>query len=246
MSFSAAVADPHDLARFGTTRLLERLGGRVMTADGAESDVPTLPDLLDLLSAGELDLLVTDISPPEAGSSEAASSRADGLRLLRRARAEGLLGPGAAAEALVLTTEDSRGAVREAFRLGAAGYALKSDPIEEIEAAAQAVLRGERVLSEALPGYWRDEAVAARSAAGSSTEPARMEEGAGGEGESALSDREREVLRLTAKGLTRKEVGRTLSISPRAVKTCRQTVQEKLCLGDRVEMVRYAARSGLL
>jgi len=245
MSFSAAVADPHDLSRFGTTRLLECLGGRVMTPDGAESDVLTLPDLLDLLSAGELDLVVTDISLPETGSSEDASSGADGLRLLRRARAEGLLGPGAAAEALVLTAEDSRGAVREAFRLGAAGYALKSDPIEEIEAAVQAVLRGERVLSETLPEYWRDEAVAARSDAGSSTEPARME-AAGGEGESPLSDREREVLRLTAKGLTRKEVGRTLSISPRAVETCRQTVQEKLSLGDRVEMVRYAARSGLL
>lgn len=245
MSFSAAVADPHDLSRFGTTRLLECLGGRVMTPDGAESDVLTLPDLLDLLSAGELDLVVTDISLPETGSSEDASSRADGLRLLRRARAKGLLGPGAAAEALVLTAEDSRGAVREAFRLGAAGYALKSDPIEEIEAAVQAVLRGERVLSEALPEYWRDEAVAARSDAGSSTEPARME-AAGGEGESPLSDQEREVLRLTAKGLNRKEVGRTLSISPRAVETCRQTVQEKLCLGDRVEMVRYAARSGLL
>ncbi len=245
MSFSAAVADPHDLARFGTTRLLERLGGRVMTADGDESDVLTLPDLLDLLSAGELDLLVTDISLAETDSPEAASSRADGPRLLRRARAEGLLGPGAKAEALVLTAEDSRGAVREAFRLGAAGYVLKSDPIEEIEAAVKAVLRGERVLSQALPEYWRDEAVAARSATDSSTEPARME-GAGTDGESALSDREREVLRLTAKGLTRKQVGRTLSISPSAVETCRQTVQEKLCLGDRVDMVRYAARSGLL
>jgi DNA-binding CsgD family transcriptional regulator len=61
-----------------------------------------------------------------------------------------------------------------------------------------------------------------------------------------LSGREREILRLTAQGLTKKEVGRTLSISYRTVEKCRQTVQEKLHLGDRVEMVRYAARNGLL
>ena len=70
--------------------------------------------------------------------------------------------------------------------------------------------------------------------------------GTGADATSALSGREREILRLTAQGLTKKEVGRTLSISYRTVEKCRQTVQEKLHLGDRVEMVRYAARNGLL
>jgi two-component system response regulator NreC len=238
MSFSAAVADPHDLARLGTTRLLERLGGQVIT--GEEGDPLPPADLLDLLSAGELDLVVADIATPEGRASEAR-----GGQLLRQARAEGLLGPGAATHVLILTREDGEDAVREAFRLGATGYALKSDPIEEIEAATTAVLRGERHLSNSVPRHWMEEPVVAGAAAASSADPADVESlDAGDVG--ALSDREREVLRLTAQGLTRKEVGRTLSISPQAAERCRQNVQEKLSLGGQVEMVRYAARSGLL
>lgn len=237
MSFSAAVADPHGLSRLGTTRLLEGLGGRVITGEEDGADIPVL---FDLLSAGEVDLLITEIS-----TTKTSSSRATGPQLLRRARAEGLLGPGAAADALVLTAEEGEGTVREAFRLGAAGYALKSDPIREIEAAVKAVLRGERFLSEALPERWAEEAVAANVATTASARPARAD-GAGEEAISVLGNREREVLRLTAQGLTKKEIGRTLSISYRTVEKCRQTVQEKLRLGDRIEMVRYAARSGLL
>ena len=243
MSFSAAVADPHDLARLGTTRLLERMGGQVITGEGGDPLPPA--DLLDLLSVGELDLVVVDIASPEGRASEAR-----GGQLLRRARAEGLLGPGAATHVLILTREDGEDAVREAFRLGATGYALKSDPIEEIEAATTAVLQGETHISEALPRPWMEEAVMAGASTDSSGRSVPAEEtpaeetGTGATG--ALSDREREVLRLTAQGLTKKEVGRTLSISPQAAERCRQNVQEKLSLGGRVEMVRYAARSGLL
>jgi len=238
MSFSAAVAAPHDLARLGITHLLEGLGGQVITGEGGDS--PPEVGLLDLLSAGELDLLITDIAAPEGRSFETG-----GPQLLRRVRAEGLLGPGAGTAVLVLTTEDGEGTVREAFRLGATGYALKSDPIEEIEAAAKAVLRGERHISEALPRHWMDEAAVAESSTDSSAQPAPA-----GETDApltgTLSDREREVLRLTAQGLTKKEVGRTLSISYRTVEKCRRSIREKLCLGGQVEMVRYAARSGLL
>jgi DNA-binding NarL/FixJ family response regulator len=236
MSFSAAVADPHDLARLGTTHLLKRLGGHVITDD--EDGVPPPDALLDRLSAGTLDLLVIDSAAPEG-----PSPKAGGTQLLRRARADGHLGPSAAADALVLTREDDEDAVREAFRLGATGYALKSDPIDEIEAAVTTVLRGERHLSETLPERWMDEAVVA--GADLSAQPASAE-AAGTDETEALSDREREVLRLTAQGLTKREVGRSLSISYRAVETCRRNIQEKLCLGDQVEMVRYAARSGLL
>lgn len=238
MSFSAAVADPHDLARLGTTRLLERLGGRVVTGEGGAPLPPA--DLLDRLSAGKLDLVVTDVAAPEARAAEAR-----GRPLLRRARADGLLGPAAAADALVLTREDGEDAVREAFRLGATGYALKTDPIDEIEATVTAVLRGETRISEALPRPWMDEPVVAGPSTESSGRPAPAD-GTSAGATGALSDREREVLRLTAQGLTKKEVGRTLSIGPQAVETCRQNVQEKLCLGDQVEMVQYAARSGLL
>ncbi len=135
MLFTATVADPHDITRCGTKHLIEDLGGRVVSGgnDG--------PDWLRLLSTYEPDLLVTEMSL--AGMS--------GLELLRRARAEGLLNTGSSTAVLVLTTEQNDQWVRGAFRLGVAGYMLKSDPLGDIEAAVQAVLRGRRCLSEALP-----------------------------------------------------------------------------------------------
>lgn len=195
---------------------------------GDDGDTRSLASRLDEVSAGTPDLLVTELCAPGE----------DGPRLLRRAREKGLLRPGAETAVLVLTHETDEEAVRTAFRLGARGFALKSDPIDEIEAAVEATLRGERVLSESLPRAWMQEAAVAAAGTDAPVGPA--------EDADPLSEQEREVLRLTAQGLTKKEVGRALSISPRAAEKCRRTVQEKLSLGDQVEMVRYAARSGLL
>lgn len=135
MLFTATVADPHDITRCGTRHLIEDLGGRVVSVGNDD------PDWLRLLSSYEPDLLVTEMS----------LSGMSGLELLRRARAEGHLDGGSPTPVLVLTTEQKAQWVRGAFRLGAAGYMLKSDPLGDIEAAVQAVLQGRQCLSEALP-----------------------------------------------------------------------------------------------
>jgi DNA-binding NarL/FixJ family response regulator len=135
MLFTATVADPHDITRCGTKHLIEDLGGRVVSEGNDDPDWPRL------LSTCEPDLFVTEMS----------LSGMSGLELLRRARAEGLLDTGSAPAVLVLTTEQTDQWVRRAFRLGVAGYMLKSDPLGDIEAAVQAVLRGHQCISEALP-----------------------------------------------------------------------------------------------
>jgi DNA-binding NarL/FixJ family response regulator len=212
MEFTATVADPHDITRCGTKHLIRDLGGRVIP--GGDD----CADWLRLLSTHEPDLLVTETS----------LTGMSGLELLRRAQTEGLLGTAGPTDALVLTTEQGDRWVREAFRLGAAGYVLKSDPLEDIEAAVRAILRGRPCLSEALPAELAD---------------ASVPEGA--DLLDRLTEEERQVLWLTARGLTDQDIGATLSMGQRAVEEHRRAIRSKLRLNDRVEMVRYAARQGL-
>jgi len=63
---------------------------------------------------------------------------------------------------------------------------------------------------------------------------------------SLLSEREREILRLTAVGFTSREIGEQLALSPKTVETYRQRAMEKLNLEHRSEVVRFALRAGLL
>ena len=61
-----------------------------------------------------------------------------------------------------------------------------------------------------------------------------------------LSDRERQILLLAAMGHTNREIARSLRLSPQTVHYHRANVMEKLGLHDRVELLRYSVRRGLL
>ncbi|MGN6032261.1 MAG: response regulator transcription factor, partial [Thermomicrobiales bacterium] len=61
-----------------------------------------------------------------------------------------------------------------------------------------------------------------------------------------LSDREREVVKLTAEGNTAQQAADVLSLSPKTVETYRHRAMQKLGLTNRAELVRYALRAGLL
>jgi two-component system response regulator NreC len=61
-----------------------------------------------------------------------------------------------------------------------------------------------------------------------------------------LSDREREVVKLTAEGYTAQQGGELLSLSPKTIETYRHRAMQKLGLTNRAELVRYALRAGLL
>ncbi len=120
----------------------------------------------------------------------------------------------------------------EAFREGASAYVLKQDPIANLVEAIDAALEGERWLTPSL-------SYAALETAGrlfdSIADPRR-----------GLSDREHEILRLTASGLTSREMGEQLGISRRTVETHRANLQVKLKLSTYRDLVRYAMRIGLI
>ncbi len=131
---------------------------------------------------------------------------------------------------LVLSMQDDPHYVREAFAAGASGYVLKEAADVELIQAIREVARGGRYVHPEL---------GARLIAAEAAEERRAEE-------DPLSEREREVLRLLALGYTNQEIGKQLFISVRTAETHRAHVMQKLRLGSRAELVRYALANGLL
>jgi DNA-binding NarL/FixJ family response regulator len=131
---------------------------------------------------------------------------------------------------LVLSMQDDPHYVREAFDAGASGYVLKEAADTEVVGAIRSVAAGERYVHPAL---------GARLVAADAEERRRAED-------DPLSEREREVLRLLALGHTNQEIAKLLYISVRTAETHRAHIMQKLRLGSRAELVRYALSEGLL
>ena len=152
----------------------------------------------------------------------------DGLAATRR-----ILAADGAARVLVLTTFDLDEYVYEALRAGASGFVLKDDPPEQLIAAIRTVAAGDALLSPAITKRVIGEftRMAARPAP-----PKELDE---------LSERERDVFRLIARGLSNAEIGQELYIGETTVKTHVTHIFQKLDLRDRVQAVVLAYQSGL-
>lgn len=147
-----------------------------------------------------------------------------GLEVARRVREMEL---GAKIVVLTMYAEDRY--VMEAVRLGAAGYVLKRSADKELIEAIRAVAAGEAYLTPAAVRLLL---------ATQQTEAGRTE--------AALSPREREVLRFTARGFSNLEIAERLFVSPKTVDTYRSRIMAKLDLHRRSQIVDYALRHGLL
>jgi len=134
------------------------------------------------------------------------------------------------AKVLVLSMQDDPRYVREAFTQGASGYVLKEAADTEVVEAVRQVAGGQRYLHPALGARLLE------------SEARQREE----EASDPLSEREREVLRLLALGHTNQEIAKLLYISVRTAESHRAHIMQKLRLGTRAELVRYALAHGLL
>ena len=130
-------------------------------------------------------------------------------------------------EVVVLTMQNEPAFARRALQAGVRGYVLKEAADSELVQAVRRAAAGETYLQPAL---------GARLAA----EPEKPVRG------DALSEREREVLRLIALGHTNAEIAAQLYLSIRTVESHRAHVQQKLRLSSRAELVRYALEHGLV
>jgi two-component system, NarL family, response regulator DesR len=123
---------------------------------------------------------------------------------------------------IILTTFGRAGYLRRAMESGAAGFLLKDAPASELATAIRRVMRGERVVDPGL-------AAAALS-----------------EGDSPLTERERDVLAASANGATIEDIARRLYLSEGTVRNYLSTAIKKLGARNRVEAARLAERKGWL
>ncbi len=174
-------------------------------------------EVVPLVEEHAPDLLVLDLGLPGL----------NGLDVLRTIRDRSL-----STRVVVLSMHGEDTYVGEALQLGAAGYVLKGSPLTELTDAIRAVVKGESYLSSDLSDGLLDEVSFPESEALDRYQ--------------TLTEREREVLHLTAEGHTSREIGEKLYISHRTVEKHRENVQSKLELRNTVEMATYAHRRGLL
>nr|WP_255621242.1 response regulator transcription factor [Pseudonocardia sp. DSM 110487] len=135
---------------------------------------------------------------------------------------------------LVLSASGEHTDVLEAVKAGAAGYLVKSASAEELLAAVQRTADGFPVFTPGLAGLVLGEY--RRLAGTERSDPAVP----------ALTERETDVLRLVAKGLTARQIGERLGVSHRTVETHVQSTLRKLQLHNRVQLARYAIERGLV
>jgi DNA-binding NarL/FixJ family response regulator len=137
---------------------------------------------------------------------------------------------------LILTTFGLDEYIIEALRAGASGFLLKDAPTREVVEAVRAVAAGDAVLAPAGTRQLLDQ-VGRRLPAAVSRTP---------DGLAELTDREQEVLRMLAVGMSNAEIGGALVVSEPTVKTHVSNLLGKLGLRDRVQAVIYAYESGLI
>jgi DNA-binding NarL/FixJ family response regulator len=198
-----------------------RAGFRMLL--GGEDDIEVVAEASNGLEAIEKaerfdpTVVLMDIRMPEL----------DGLEATRR-----ILAADRGARVLILTTFDLDEYVYEALRAGASGFVLKDDPPEQLIAAVRTVAVGDALLSPAITKRVINEFTRMPRP----SPPAEIAD---------LSEREREVFRLIAQGLSNAEIGAELFISETTVKTHVTHILGKLDLRDRVQAVVLAYQTGL-
>jgi NarL family two-component system response regulator LiaR len=135
---------------------------------------------------------------------------------------------------LVLTAYDSEQYIFAFLEAGAAGYLLKDVSVDELVRAIRAVHAGESILHPAIT----------RKVIGRFAQP--IDKGGSSSGSDQVTGRELEVLRLAARGLSNRDISRTLDISVRTVQTHLSNVFNKMGVGSRTEAVMFGLRNGLI
>ncbi|MBD9731445.1 response regulator transcription factor [Streptomyces sp. SID8111] len=177
-------------------------------------------EAVELARARRADLVVMDIRMPDL----------DGIEATRLIAADDDL---AGVKVLVLTTYDTDENIVDALRAGASGFLVKDTRPADLLDAVRTVAAGDALLS---PGP------TARLIQRFLSTPAP----AVAHGPECLSDREREVLTLVARGLNNAEIGEALGLSPLTAKTHVSRIMGKLDARDRAQLVIVAYESGLV
>ncbi len=214
---SVVVVDDHAMFRRGVRAELESAGAGVIEVVAEAADVDSA---VAAVATHRPDVVLLDVHLPGGGGGE----------VMRRTTAAA----SATSRFLALSVSDAAEDVIGTIRAGARGYVTKTITGPELVSAIARVAEGDAVFSPRLAGFVLD------AFAGS------IEVSAVDEDLDRLTEREREVMRLIARGYAYKEVAKELFISIKTVETHMSSVLRKLQLSSRHELTRWAADRRLL
>jgi DNA-binding NarL/FixJ family response regulator len=212
-----ALVDDQAMVRQGLRLILESEPGLTVVGEAADGR-----EALDMVPRARPDVVLMDVRMPRLDGIEAC-------RLIRDA-ADGEL-----PYVLMLTTFDLEDYVYAALRAGASGFLLKDAPAEQLVAAIEVVARGDALLAPQVTRLLIEE-VARRRTPDRRAVP----------GLERLTERELEVLRLMARGMSNSEIAGQLYLGEATVKTHVGRVLGKLDARDRVQAVVAAYESGVV
>jgi DNA-binding NarL/FixJ family response regulator len=213
-----AVVDDQALLRAGFGVLLESATDIDIVGSAANG-----AEAIDLVLETQPDVVLMDIRMPVMDGLEATR------RILADHRCVGV-------RVLILTTFDIDEYVFAALRAGASGFMLKDTPPAELLAGVRLVATGEALLSPSITKHLIESFIR-RPAETVESQSSTID---------VLTDRERDVLALVARGLSNAEIGSELYVSPATVKTHVARILTKLGARDRAQLIVIAYESGLV
>jgi DNA-binding NarL/FixJ family response regulator len=229
MTISVAVADDQALVRVGFCGIITATPGFTVVGEAANGS-----EAVEVTRQVKPDVVLMDVRMPVL----------DGIEATRQITASP---ESAGARVIILTTFDLDEYVFGALRAGASGFLLKDTLPEDLLTAIRVVAAGEALLAPSvtrrlISEFARTPALGQEAGAGA-TLPAKP--AAGTQLTGLLTDREAEVLRLVAAGLSNAEIAERLYISPATAKTHVAHLLTKLDARDRVQLVILAYQCGL-
>lgn len=211
------IADDHPLFREGLARVLNEAPGMSVVAS-----VSNGLEAISRVAEFKPDVVLMDVNMPKLGGVEAT-------RQLRKIHPQ--------ASVLMLTVSEEEHDLYAAIRAGARGYLLKSATTAELIDAIQRVHAKEAILTPGMAAKLLDEFAAISHASA----PIDSHDNDDADPRT-LTEREREVLQWVARGMTNKEIGSQLSLSPHTIKAHIRTILDKLHVRSRTEAAAWATR----
>jgi len=213
---SILIIDDHPLFREGLKAIIQRNSKFEVVGEAGRGR-----EGLRMVKKLKPDLVLVDISLPDQS----------GIQLTREIRS--LLSD---TRVMIISMHSKIDYIAEAFQAGATGYVVKESASERLMNGLEYVSKGQ---------YFLDSSVShevVKKLMESPGKEAKITDGAYG----TLTPREQEVMRLLAEGFSTKEAAKRLFISPKTIENHRNNIMRKLGLHSTVELIRYAAKLGVI